>query len=46
MIVLLAKYCAGDQIKNEIGEACGKYGDEAKQIQDFVVRSEGKRRIA
>jgi hypothetical protein len=32
--VILKKYYSGDQIKeNEIGEACGKRGDEEECVQ-------------
>jgi hypothetical protein len=34
--VILKKFYSGDQIKeNEIGEACGTYGDEEECVQGF-----------
>ena len=33
--VLLTKYYSGDQIKNEMGRACGMYGGQDKCIQGF-----------
>jgi hypothetical protein len=33
--VLITKYYSRDQIENEMGGACSKYGGKEKCIQDF-----------
>jgi hypothetical protein len=33
IISVIAKYYSGDQIKNEMGRACGMYGGEERCIQ-------------
>ena len=33
--VLLTKHYSGDQIKNEMGRACGMYGGQERCKQDF-----------
>jgi hypothetical protein len=41
--VLLTPYCSGDEIKNEMGEACSTYGDRKDVYRGLVGKSEGKR---
>ena len=35
MICTPHQYCVGDQIENDMGGACSKYGEEERRIQGF-----------
>jgi len=42
--VLLTQYCAGDKIeKNEMGRACGTYGEKSGTYRVLVGKPEGRR---
>jgi hypothetical protein len=40
---VLTRYYSGDQMKGEMGGACGTYGGEKRCIRVLVRRPEGKR---